>query len=321
MNRLPVLFIIVLASGLATWAAQQLQRLPLQKKRIELKSPSSWSKRIVKIDPRTKEEVYYDPNPRIELADARAGKYYLKWIGYDGKEKVVVYQRPDCIDVIVSASTTKSASGTYEYEYTIQNLATSGDYLNGFAVQNFSSTISPKRPSKVNDVIVGDMTSGPYAVDSKEGNWIRFATVPPHPKVHPGQIVRFKLYSPSPPGLVRCGADGGSRVMKGVGEEMPEELEASLDILGYEAWPSGYTVGPVDSLKTFSQSDRAEYVLKLLPQFQKLGWMTQSSSRWYKQNLNRADLETVYRHATQDFKAGHITSEVIAIIEGMKNQQ
>src|SRR5262249_35613159 len=89
---------------------------------------------------------------------AKAGKYYMKWIGHDGKEKTTIYQRPDCVDVIVVASANKSKSGDYEYQYTIQNLETSGDYLNGFVVQNYSTDISPKnRPAFVNSVFVGTM--------------------------------------------------------------------------------------------------------------------------------------------------------------------
>ena len=201
MIRIPILLTIVLTFGLVTSSAQKLQRLPLQKKKIELKTPASWSKRVVKVDPQTKEEVYYDPKPRLELANARAGKYNLKWIGYDGKEKVVVYQRSDCVDVVVAALATRSSSGTYEYEYNVQSLATSGDYLDGFAVENFSMVITPQRPSMINDVFIGDMSLGIFG--SKEGNWIRFAPLPPHPKVQPGQTIRFNLYSSSPPGLVK----------------------------------------------------------------------------------------------------------------------
>lgn len=316
MKRLPILLTTVLAFGLATSFAQKLQRLPLQKKKIELKSPSSWSK-SVRVDPQTKKEIPYDPKPRIELADARAGKYNMKWIGYDGKEKVIVYQRPDCVDVVAAALTTRSSSGTYEYEYNVQSLATSGDYLNGFSVQNFSTAITPKRPSMVNDVFIGNMASDSFG--SKEGNWIRFAPVPPHPKVQPGQIVKLKLYSSSPPGLVMCRVDGGSRVMKGVGEDLPQELEVSLDILGYEAWPSGYTIGPVDRLRSISQQEKIAYLLKVIPTFKQQGWITPQASLNYEQLLRRNDLQGLSKRIAGDLKASSITSEVFAIVEAMKN--
>ena len=315
MIRIPILLTIIFALGLGTSSAQKLQRLPLQKKKIEVKSPSSWSK-SARIDPRTKKEVPFDPKPRIELADARASKYSLKWIGYDGKEKVVVYQRPDCVDVVVAALAKRSSSGTYEYEYNVRSLATSGDYLHGFAVQNFGPVTSPKRPSIIENVFAGDMIDNPF--DSSGGNWIRFAPLPPHPKVQPGQTIRFKLYSSSPPGLVMCRVDGGDHVMKGVGEDMPGELGESLDALGYKAWPSGYTIGPVERLKTLSKPERAKYVLQLLPQFQKLGWMTAKARQRYENILRREDLEGAYKRAEQDLKAGTITTEVLSILQGLK---
>lgn len=310
---LPVMTVLLIV-GLVSHSAQQPQRLPLQKKKIELKSPSSWSK-SVRVDPQTKKEVPYDPRPRIEVADARAGKYSLKWIGYDGREKVIIYQRPDCVDVVVTASMTPS-SGTFAYEYVVQNLATSGDYLNGFAVQNFSSTIAPKRPSTINNVFIGNMSPGIF---SKEGNWIRFAPLPPHPKVQPGQTLRLKLYSSSLPGLVMCRADGGNRGMKGVGEDVPGELEASLDILGYEAWPSGYTIGPVDSLKGISQQEKIAYLLKVIPTFKQQGWLIPQISLSYEQLLKRNDLQGLLKRIASDLKVGSITSEVFAIVEAMKN--
>lgn len=311
MKRIFCLTIILLMASLTSALAQRLQRVALQKKEVELKTPSSWSKSFVKIDPLTKKEAYHDPKPRLEVADARAGKYYMKWIGLDGKEKVTVYQRPDCVDVIVTASAIKSATG-YEYQYMTQNLKTSGDYLDGFAVQTFSTNISPKRPSNVNNVFIGNMSPGIFGA----GGWIRFAPLPPHPKVQPGQTVKFVLYSPSPPGLVECRADCGDRVMKGVGEELPPELEAL--ILGYDFWPSGYTIGPVDDLRRMSQEEKIAYLLKILPQCQKQGWITPQTLQTYEQLLKRKDLQSIFSRIADDLKVGSITTEVFAMIEGMK---
>jgi hypothetical protein len=302
---------IILTVSLAVTPAQQLQRVALQKKKIELKSPSTWSKSFVRIDPQTKKEIYHDPKPRVEVANAKAGKYYMKWIGHDGKEKVTVYQRPDCVDVIVIASATKSASG-YEYVYTVRNLNTSGDYLNGFAVQNFSADVLPKRPSNVNNVLIGDMSTGIFG----GGNWIRFSPIPPHPKVQPGQTVKFKLYSQSPPALVECRVNGGDFVMKGVSEELPPELEAL--ILGYDALPRGYTIGPSDDLRRMSQEGKISYLLKTLTQCQKQGWMTAQVLQTYEQLLKRGDLQSIFPRIAGDLRANAITTEVFAIIEGVK---
>ena len=315
MVKIPILLTIILALVSVNSTAQRLQRLPLQKKKFELKTPSSWSKRVIKVDLKTNEEITYDPKPKIEWANAKAGKYNLKWIGYDGKEKVIVFQRPDCVDVIVAALTMMSKD-TYQYKYNVRSLTTSGDYLLSFAVQNFSSVISPKRPSGANDIFIGDMSTGIFEPDG--GNWIMLAPLAPRPRVQPGQTIQFNISSPSLPGLVKCRVRGGKFGTTGVGEDMPAELGESLGELSYEAWPTGYTVGPVDKLTNLSKSERAKYVLELLPQFQKLGWMTAKASQQYEKILGNQDLEGAYKRAEQDLKLGAITTEVLSILQGLR---
>lgn len=127
-----------------------------------------------------------------------------------------------------------------------------------------------------------------------------------------------KILVSLPPGLVECRVAGGPRGMKGVGEDMPQELENILP--GYEAWPSGFTIGPIDNLKTLSPTERANYLLKLLPKFKELGWMTADALHWYQQNLNRIDLAIVSHRADQDLGAGYITNEVHLMIQGIRQQ-
>jgi hypothetical protein len=292
--------------------SQKRQRLPLQKKKIILESPTNYEKRIVRHDPKTEKPVYYDPRPRVVLLDAKSGKYALQWIGYDGEEKTIIYQRPDAIDAVASASVLRTPSGQYIYEYNIQNLATSGQHLSGFAVQNFTSDV---KPVKIDNVHVGQMSSNK---EMKGGNWIRFGISPDFkPAIVPGRNIEFRLMSSAPPGLVECRIHGGVLGMKGVGEEPPQELENVLP--GYEAWPSGYTIGPSDHLEALSPAERANYIFKLLPQFRRLGWMTANALRWYEQNLKRNDLGVVYKRAEQDLKKGNITTEVFGIIQSTLN--
>ena len=106
--------------------------------------------------------------------------------------------------------------------------------------------------------------------------------------------------------------------MKGVGEDMPGELGESIDALGYKAWPNGYTIGPIERLKTLTKPERAKYVLGLLPQFQKLGWMTPTARQQYEKIFRRDDLEGAYKRAQLDLKAGTITTEVLSILQGLK---
>lgn len=324
IKQLLPLILIVLTTGAQLAPVEQAKRLslqkgqivPLQKGQTVLMSPKSYLKRVLRVDPKTGEEILYDPKPRIELLDPKAGRYSLKWIGYDSKEKVVVYQRPDAIDVIVVASVTKIDSGQYVYQYTLQNLATSGEHLASFELQTFCSDMIPsKLPTTIDNVFVGKMSNN--IPEFRVGKWILFAPLPPRAAVNPGQSIMFRLTSSSAPGLVMCRVDGGDFVMKGAGEEMPQELENALPDR-FAAMPSGYTVGPIDNLKTLSPAERASYLLKLLPKFKELGWITADALRWYQQTLSRSDLEIVFERTQQYLKEGNITNEVFAMIQAIK---
>lgn len=306
---LPML--IMQAAGVMQLPPAKSHRLPLQKKPLVLRSPIEYAKRIHHIDEKTGKPVEYDPKPRVKLLDAKSGRYALQWIGYDGKEKTILYQRPDAIDAVVTAEVSRTPSGQYLYVYSIQNLASSGQHLSGFVVQNFASDVMP---AKTTGIHVGQMSKNR---EMKEGNWVRFGIFPDYtPVISPGRSIEFRLSAASPPGLVECRIHGGTLGMKGVGEEPPQELENVLP--GYEAWPRGYTIGPVAHLTQLSQAERAQYILRLLPQFQKLGWMSTETVLEYQQSLSRSDLESAYQRAARDLKADRITTEVFAIIEGAR---
>src|SRR5438874_3537246 len=100
MKRLILFFALWLpVAGTTHPPLQKLQRLPLQKKQINFRSPKNYEKRILRYDEKTGQPIYYDPKPEVKLLDAKSGEYAFKWIGYDGKEKTVIYQRRDAIDV------------------------------------------------------------------------------------------------------------------------------------------------------------------------------------------------------------------------------
>jgi hypothetical protein len=284
------------------------RRLPLQKKEIILKAPANYAQRFAGIDAKTGKEIYYDPKPEVVLLDAKTGAYGLRWIGYDGKQKTIVYYRPDVFDAIISASVKRLPSGQYLYTYTVHNLPTSGQNVQGFVVQNFAADT---RPVKTADVYVGHMSQNN---EMKEGNWLDFAVLGARPGIAPGRLCEHQLLSFAPPGLVECHAVGMTG-MKGVGEEPPQELENILP--GYEVWPKGYTIGPVDQLKTFSVSKRAKYLRNRLAQLQQLGWVAAERAAWYEQNLQANNLGQVFKRAAEDFKAGEITSELLAMFQSV----
>jgi hypothetical protein len=279
--------------------------LPLHKKKLIFKSPTIYEKRILRYDEKTREPIYYDPKPRVALLDAKSGRYTLSWIGYDGKEKTVIFQRAAAIDAIVSASISRMASGQYVYTYNIKNLTSSGEHLSIFAVQNYSSKVSPIKSS---GLYVGGISRN--GKEFKDGNWLGFGLLTPN--IVPGESIEFELVSDAPPGLVECRVAGGEQGIKGVGEDMPQELENVLP--GYKDWPSGFTLGPIEGHKYFSKVNRANYVASLLPQIRKLGWATLTATQWYSQHLRSDNLAEVFKRSDQDYKTGKITSEVHDLI-------
>ncbi len=320
--------------------SQKVQRLPLQRSEVVLKSPAQYEKRALSYDSQTGlPSKSYDHKPRIEVVDEKAGKYAFKWIGFDGEEKVIEYQRADAIDVVVSASVTKTPEGQYLYSYKVYNLPSNAVQLSSFAVQNFAPDAKPVevdgkatnisdlrllntfreapsdgKPRNFENLHIGQMSND--IQQFKDGNWIRIAPLPKFsPQVVPGRGLDVKLVSAAPPGLVGCRITGGDLSLEGVGEEIPGELDALIP--GYEEWPRGYTIGPRDNLKVLSATEYAKYLLDLLPQMQKLGWITDQARRWYAQNLPRSDFDAVLRRAERDLKSEQITSEVFAMIQAI----
>jgi hypothetical protein len=149
----------------------------------------------------------------------------------------------------------------------------------------------------------------------REGNWLNFADVSDSVQINPGQTVQVQLTSSAPPGLVGCRASIET-IIEGAGEEMPMALENLLP--GYEDFPKGYTIGPIESLKPLSSSDRVKYVLEHLPQFRDLGWLTEDAFTRYQQLLKTNDLTPVFNRLDEDLKSEQITSEVFAIIQTIK---
>lgn len=342
MRRLLVLLIaVVFAGGLGFWAAtktdQKIKREPLQKSGTPLKAPAVYEKRT-RVE--SGKPVTYDPKPRVQVVDEKAGKYEFRWIGYDGREKVIAYQHPAAIDVVVSGSVEKSTDGNYVYSYVVDILPSSATYLYSFGLQNFSDDT---RPVEINDkpttladlrilknfrqlpddakpknfentIVIGEMSNAIHRF--KDGNWIAFGILPDfEPHVAPGGRMRMKLVSKAAPGLVGCSAAAGPRTMKGVGEHMPSELEEVMP--GYEALPSGYTVGPVAFLNSLSQGERANYVLDKMVQFEKLGWITPAARNWYEKNL-KGNLDSAQKRARNDLHSEQISSEIFAMIEAVK---
>jgi hypothetical protein len=292
-------------------AQSKAQRRPLQKKQLTFKAPTKYERRVLRYDVATGRTVYYDPMPRVQLLDAKSGRYAFKWLGYDGREKTVLFQRADAIDAVVSAAVRRLKTGQYLYTYNVTNLQSSGTNLGGLAVQSFAADL---RPVSFDNIHFGHMSKNE---EMKYGNWIRFALLPDFkPAVTPGRSVEFSLESAAPPGLVECRIHGGELGLKGAGEDMPQELENILP--GYKDWPSGYTIGPNENLGALSTDELVHDIRLWLPQFRKLGWMSADAAAWYTRNLRPHSLAVVFQRADQDLTAGLITTETYAVIQTLR---
>ena len=285
-----------------------LVRAPMQKEKVSLESPKSYLMRT-RVDPKTGQSTEYDPKPEIVILNKTSGVYGLRWIGYDGAQKTIVYQRPDMIDVVVKATIERTPQGRYSYTYEVQNLSSSVENLSGFAVQSLSGDVVPSSREHVH---VGRMSAGPLFA---AGNWTRFAPLDSGPPVRPGRSITFRLESRDSPGLVECRVHGGPIGLKGAGEEPPMELENALP--GYRIWPHGHTIGPVSRLAGLSGNAKAAALLEWLPVFQRAGWIGVRVRQRYETTLKRGILPSLAPDVEADYKTGGITSEVLAVIRGL----
>lgn len=284
---------------------EKANRKPFQKSSAVIKSPKDYLNR------ESKDGKEFDPKPRVVEIDKDAGKYELRWIGYDGQEKVIQYQRADAINAVVKAKIEKNSDDKFVYKYLIKNLPNSPAYVSSFTVQTFAEEL---KVTEVNDVYIGEMAS--FIRDFKEGIWWRYAILgETTPRINPGKSIELSLVSSGLPGIVGCRATAGEMTLKGVGEHMPSELENTMP--GYEEWAKGYTIGPIDNLATLNKSERTKYILENLPKFLEAGWITDVGLRKYESILKNEDLKGTLTEAQKDLKAGFITSEVFHIIDGL----
>jgi len=96
-------------------------------------------------------------------------------------------------------------------------------------------------------------------------------------------------------------------------------MDSTTGITGEPAWPSGHTIGPVNTLRSVSRQEKIAYLLKAIPTFKQEGWITHQASLSYEQLLRQNNLQALFKRVAGDLKASSITSEVFAIVEAMKN--
>ena len=252
---------------------------------------------------------------RIRVVNEADGIYALEWKGNDGDDKSIIYHRPDKVRATIAASLRVGTDKKYRFQYTIQNSEDSGQYLSGFIVQTRSQSVVPVVQ---NNAYVGKM--GAHITEFSVGTWYAFGNNIFLEDIVPGATTVVEIESDSPAAIMQCKIYGGPMKMIGVGEDLPLEL-ANL-LLGYEKWPSGFTIGPSNDTLLSTYQGRATYLLSELDRVVDLGWMKRHLRADYKSLLSRPeDEESVEERVGKDLKAGRITSEVAAILGFVSDKQ
>lgn len=248
------------------------------------------------------------PTGKIRSIDESKGIYSIEWQGLDGDPKSVKYTRPDLTQATVSASIKPGKNRKYRYEYLISNSKNSGQYLSGFIIQTFTNDVIPQRR---NDAYVGEMAT--HLDQFKHGNWWRFGNDTFGQTVQPGTSTIVWIESDYPPVIVSCKTHGGPMKMIGVGEEIPLELEKRL--LGYEAWPSGYTIGPSKDKQLASHQGRISYAAERLSEFSELGWIKKSEVDRYTKLISKDEFDDYLNlKIVEDYESKLISSELVALL-------
>ncbi|HBR56863.1 MAG TPA: hypothetical protein DEA22_05250 [Blastocatellia bacterium] len=314
MKRIKFPFLIVLLSiQLACQSSAQLQTQEKSERKPFRKSDYVINQKIKYTVEEMENGKIHNAKPKIVLIDQKAGKYEFRWIGYDGKKKVVAYQRHDAIDAVVAADVIKQDDRSYLFTYRINILPTSPIYYRDFIVQTFASDTTSIQPEN-KTILIGEMTNSISFF--KEGVWRTFGFIGDETeRLWGGNSIKFQLTSRSQPGIVNCKAVGGEIATMGVGEDVPRELDDEIPI--FEDYANGYTIGPVDNLSGMDKAARAKYLLDNIPKFLKAGWMSEGTAKIYERLLRKEDLAGAFEQAKRDLKDEYITSEVFHIIEGL----
>lgn len=298
---------LALTTALAT-GQTTVRRTPLQKTAVAMESPGTYQTGE-RLNPMTGKLEQYDPKPRVVVVDRHRGLVHLTWVDHDGKQKTIVYQRRDAIDIVVQCAVVDGRSEMFDYAYRLDILPSSGERLTSFVVQTFTNDATLVRQPHLH---LGWMNARLFTV----GRWASFAALDGYsPSPSPGSTFSVTLRSRMPPGLVECRVAGGPTATKGVGEEMPQELAAQIP--GYETMPHGYTIGPDERLRVLSPAQRAAKLVEWLPEFERQGWMTPERRRHYETAARRGDVKGLAGLVDTDLRAEQITTEVRAIVLGL----
>jgi len=281
----------------------KVERKPFQKSEHVINQPSN----------RSQQELTAggdrDAKSKVVVVDEKAGKYEFRWIGRDGKEKIVAYQRHDAIEGVIESRVEKSENGSFRYKYLIKLFPSSPTRLLNFSIYTLTTKVEPIKQDRVFSNFRHPL------VDVKDNyQWLSY--YPEHENgliVKPGDTLEVSLESPNPPGVVKSWVSGGELATKGVGEDLPPELESKIPI--FQDFATCLAIGPVESLSSMSKPEKVKYLLENLSKFIEAGWMSEGTAKNYEVILQAGDFPELLKKAKKDVEYQYITNEVFQIID------
>ncbi len=96
---------------------------------------------------------------------------------------------------------------------------------------------------------------------------------------------------------------------------MPADLYSLLR--GYDEYLHGWTIGPVENLKNLSTDEKTRYILDKLPQFRKIGWITDDAVVRYERLLKKNQTAELVTAVAQDLQSEQVLPEFAALIRAM----
>lgn len=225
----------------------------------------------LKRDPKTDGWVEYKLDGDITYEE-KTGNFLLRWTGADGRRKTVVYAPATRLNAQVAARVEYLPDlRGYRYLYQVSNLPTSQRKLHTFYVE----AQAPVEKVGAPDDSWGysrPLTDYLQAQLEVKAGWAWSQTREGREGLTPGEnAAGFSFVSAGLPAVMKCYIRHHA-YMKGVGEELPEELHAAIDRVAWKI-PSGVTVGPATPPEPFHPAVFVRRILEMVDVSAKQGWI------------------------------------------------
>lgn len=261
----PILLLAAVAVALPACVHAQRRPLEVQPLTRIVHEPTGPGFRY---DPAREALVEYAVDGKIEFLRA-SGTFLLSWTGSDGSRKEILYEPPNKLSAVIVAEVTfDSQTGLYTYSYTVTNLTSSAQKLKAVYIEGVHIDEAFRPDHTWYSVGFTPFLKTTFATDG----WM-WARTRGSNGIVPGETVTgFKFTSRRAPGIVTSYIEGWRPALRGVGEDLPEELHAAINRV-YFRLPAGLTIGPASSNVPQTVRAQLESLLSLLNEAERQSWL------------------------------------------------